>query len=156
MQKTVLLMRHGEAGAALRDLDRPLTDEGVAQCKVRGLMLEQHKVVCSAIVTSPAVRALSSAIAVAEVLKYPADNIVVVDNLYNAAEETILQIIKNFDDIWHTVLLVGHNPGISFLALTLCPEVEGNLDVSELHAISFPLLHWSDITTGKGQLITYA
>lgn len=156
MQKTILLMRHGEAGSAMRDVDRPLTDEGIEQCKARGLMLQQHDVVCSAIVTSPAARTLSSALAVAEVINYPEDKIIVTDTLYNASEEAILQVIKSFDDSWHTVLLVGHNPGISFLALTLCPEVEGNLDVSELHAISFPLLHWSDIMPGKGQLITYA
>jgi phosphohistidine phosphatase len=156
MQKKVLLMRHGEAGTALHDFDRPLTKAGVEQCKARGLMLKQHDVVCSAIVTSPAVRTLSSALVMAEEIHYPVDKIITADNLYNASEEAILQIIKDFDDIWHTVLLIGHNPGISFLALTLCPEVQSNLDVGELHAISFPLLHWSDIMPGKGQLITYA
>lgn len=156
MQKTVLLMRHGEAGAALRDFDRPLTEAGVEQCKARGLMLQQHNVECSAIVSSPALRTSSSAIAVAEIIHYPVDRIIIEDPLYNAPEETIFQVIKRFDDTWHTVLLIGHNPGISVVAQTLCPQVQGNLDVSELYAISFPLLHWSDITPAKGQLITYA
>lgn len=155
MQKTVLLMRHGEAGTALRDFDRPLTEAGVEQCKSRGLMLQQHKVVCSAIVSSPALRTLSSATAVAEVIHYPVDRIIIEDPLYNASEETIFQAIKRFDDTWHTVLLIGHNPGLGVVAQTLCPQVQGNLDVSELYAISFPLLHWSDITPANGQLITF-
>jgi phosphohistidine phosphatase len=155
MQKTVLLMRHGEAGTSLRDFDRPLTEVGVEQCKVRGLMLQQHNVVCSAIVSSPALRTTSSAIVVAEVIQYPVDKIIVEESLYNASEESVLQVIKSFDDTWHTVLLIGHNPGLSVVAQTLCPQVQGNLDVSELYAISFPLLHWSDITPAKGQLITF-
>lgn len=156
MQKTVLLMRHGEAGSALHDFDRPLTEVGLEQCKVRGLMLQHCGVVCSAIVTSSAARALSSAIAVAEAMNYPIDNIVIEASLYNAPEDIILEVIKNFDDTWHTVLLMGHNPGLSAVAQTLCPQVPGNLDVSELYAISFPLLHWSDITLANGQLITYS
>ena len=148
-------MRHGEAGTALRDFDRPLTETGVEQCKARGLMLQQHNVECSAIVSSPALRTSSSAIAVAEIIHYPVDRIIVEDPLYNASEETILQVIKRFDDTWHTVLLIGHNPGLSIVAQVLCPQVQGNLDVSELYAISFPLLHWSDITSAKGHIYTY-
>ncbi|MCD6046157.1 MAG: phosphohistidine phosphatase [Gammaproteobacteria bacterium] len=148
-------MRHGEAGSAMRDFDRPLTDEGIVQCKARALILQQHGVVCSAIVSSPAVRARSSAAAVAGVMSYSEDKIVVADALYNASEDIILEVIRHFDDTWHTVLLLGHNPGLSFLASTLCPQIQGNLDVGELYAISFPLLHWSDITASKGQLITY-
>lgn len=156
MQKTVLLMRHGEAGTALRDFDRPLTEVGVEQCKARGLMLQQHNVECSAIVSSPALRTSDSAIAVAEVIHYPVDRIIIEDPLYNASEETIFQVIKRFDDAWHTVLLIGHNPGLSAVAQTLCSQAQDNLNVSELYAISFPLLHWSDITPANGQLITYA
>ena len=155
MQKTVLLMRHGEAGAALRDFDRPLTAAGIEQCKARGLILQQHDVVCRALITSPAARTLSSAVAVAEAMNYPIDTILVEDSLYNAPEATILQSIKNFDDAWHTVLLIGHNPGLSLVAQALCPQARGNLDVSELYAIAFPVLHWSDIMLAEGRLITY-
>jgi phosphohistidine phosphatase len=93
---------------------------------------------------------------VAKVIQYPEDKIIITDGLYNASEDAILQVIKNFDDVWHTVLLVGHNPGLSFLAQRLCSDVQDNLDVGELRVISFPLLHWSDILPGNGQLISYA
>lgn len=152
MQKNILLMRHGEAGTALRDFDRPLTDKGVAQCKKQGMVLERRGIKCSAIVSSPAVRAYASAVAVAEIMNFPVDKIKVIDALYNASEEAILPVIQNFEDVWHTVLLVGHNPGFSFLASALCPEIQANLDVGELYAISFPLLHWSDVMPGLGAL----
>lgn len=143
-------MRHGEAGFAERDFDRSLTENGIEQCKAQGLRLKENKVACSAIVSSPAARAWSSAATVAGVIDYPVDKIIPVDTLYNAREETILHIIKNFDDSWHTVLLIGHNPGLSFLAHTLCSKIQGSLDVSEYYELSFPLLHWSDIAAAKG------
>lgn len=149
-------MRHGEAGLALRDFDRPLVEEGIEKCHSQGLMLKHQKVNVSAIVSSPAIRAFSSAIAVASAINYAEDKIIADAKLYNAPAEVILQVIKNFEDTWHTVLLVGHNPGISFLARTLCKQIHNDLDAGDLHAISFPLLHWSDIEMSQGQLLTYA
>lgn len=156
MNKTIILMRHGEAGAALRDFDRPLVEAGVEKCQSQGLMLRHQGVVLSAVVTSPAIRTLSSAIVVAKAMHYAENKIITEDKLYNAPLDTVLQAIKNFDDAWHTVLLLGHNPGLSFLARALCPQISDDLDLGDLYAISFPLLHWSDIMMSQGQWVTYA
>lgn len=156
MNKIIILMRHGEAGFALRDFDRPLVEEGMEKCQSQGLMLQHQNVNLSAIVSSPAIRAFSSAIALASAMNYTESKIIADDKLYNAPAEVILQVIKNFEDVWNTVLLVGHNPGISYLARSLCPQIVNDLDVGDLYLISFPLLHWSDIEISQGQLLTYA
>jgi phosphohistidine phosphatase len=156
MNKIVILMRHGEAGYALRDFDRPLGQAGIEKCQSQGLMLRHQGVHLSALVSSPAIRSFSSAVVVASVMDYAEKKIITDDKLYNAPAEAILGVIQAFEDTWHTVLLVGHNPGISSLARSLCPGINNDLDAGDLHAISFPLLHWSDIVLSQGQLVTYA
>jgi phosphohistidine phosphatase len=156
MNKTLILMRHGQAGVATNDFDRPLTEDGKNKCKQQARVLQQHKVCCSVIMTSPAQRAWSSAAAIADVMHYPENKILVEQKLYNASADAILNVIMTFDDIWHTVLMVGHNPGMSALTQSLCPEITQDLDAADYNMISFPLLHWVDIINVEGKVITYA
>ncbi len=156
MNKTLILMRHGQAGVAANDFDRPLTEEGKNKCKQQAQALQHHKVRCNVIMTSPAQRAWSSAAVVADVMHYPENKIVTENKLYNASADAILNVIMAFDDLWHTVLVVGHNPGMSILTQSLCPEITSDLDAADYTMISFPLLHWVDVINVKGKVITYA
>lgn len=145
MNKTLILMRHGEAGVAARDFDRPLTEKGVAQCRSQGTLLTKQGFQLSQILTSPALRAFSSALAVAKAMHYPETKIMADEALYNASADVLFNAIQNFEDVWHTVLLIAHNPGISALARSFNPDIPSDLDVADFCVLSFPLLHWQDL-----------
>lgn len=145
MNKTLLLMRHGEAGNAARDFDRPLTEQGAKKSRAQGALLTEQGIQLSMLVTSPALRAFSSALAVAEAMHYPETKIMTDEALYNAPADVLFNAIQGFEDSWHTVLLIAHNPGISALARSFNSTISSDLDVSDFCMLSFPVLHWQDL-----------
>ena len=146
MNKTLILMRHGEAGvAAPRDFDRPLTAQGAEKCRLQGMLLTEQGFQLSQLVTSPALRAFSSALAVAEAMHYPETKIMADEALYNAPTDVLFNTIQDFEDSWHTVLLIAHNPGLSALARAFNPDISADLDVGDFCVLSFPVLHWQDV-----------
>ncbi len=145
MNKTLILMRHGEAGTAVRDFDRPLTEQGAEKCRIQGALLTEQGVQLSTLVTSPALRAFSSALAVAQAMHYPETQIMTDEALYNAPADALFNAIQGFEDSWHTVLLIAHNPGISVLARSFNSTISADLDVGDFCVLSFPVFHWQDI-----------
>jgi phosphohistidine phosphatase len=117
----LLLMRHGksETGAGLPDFDRPLAEAGVESAEVVGKFLERNGIIPDILISSPALRAASTAKIARKELGLPKEKMIFDTELYNANPETILRIIKNTDSIFSTIMLVGHNPGFEECASTL-------------------------------------
>lgn len=116
--KRLLLLRHGEAepaGASASDFDRPLTARGRAQALQAAQRLRQGHCIPDTILASPALRARETATILAahleqlQALRYE-------PSAYPGAPEALLQLIHAVPDRIETLLLVGHNPGLSALA----------------------------------------
>lgn len=67
------------------------------------------------VLTSPAVRAATTAGVIAEAVGYPASGIVVDERLYGAGPGEILEVIRGIEDRHERVFLFGHNPGLTDL-----------------------------------------
>jgi phosphohistidine phosphatase len=114
MSRTLYLLRHANAlaGSSEFDIDRPLSEEGLAQCA----RLSSHigDLTFARILCSPARRTLET---LHKVVKQPRGD--VKDEFYNATQVTLLRAIQATDDSFTSLLIVAHNPGISDLARTL-------------------------------------
>ena len=77
------------------------------------------------IVSSPAVRALSTAKVIAKALDYKAKDIVVDARLYAATADVLIAVIEALDVTVDCVVLVGHNPEFSELAHHFSSEISG-------------------------------
>ncbi|MGD9597787.1 MAG: histidine phosphatase family protein [Steroidobacteraceae bacterium] len=126
------LVRHGEAEwreSPTADFDRPLTRRGLAEAadaakrlRARGLPPPDL------LLTSPAVRTLQTAEAIARELGIVRDRIEHIDPLYLASHATLGSVVAGTDSRIRHLLLVGHNPGISEFARQLAPGlVSGSL-----------------------------
>ena len=63
--KTLYLIRHAKSEqnfAGLADIDRPLNERGYVDASKMSLMLKEKKLIPNAIISSPAVRAISTAL----------------------------------------------------------------------------------------------
>jgi len=107
--RRLFLMRHGQAGFAGTDRERPLTAQGRAQAARIGAILAHRGV--EQILCSPAVRTGQTAAG----LRLPAP-VKVIDSLYNCSAERILSALARLPEHVRTVLVVGHYPGIPSLA----------------------------------------
>jgi phosphohistidine phosphatase len=109
MTRYLLMLRHADAEAARpghRDLQRRLTDRGLAQAAAAGRWLGEHYRV-DAVLCSPAVRTRETLaeLGVGAPAEFP-------EWLYNAGGEEILSGIRRFDPSVGTALVVGHAPGV--------------------------------------------
>ena len=152
--KRLLLLRHGEAepaGAAASDFERALTPHGRDQALQAAHRLRHAHCVPATILASPALRARETATIVAalltrlQTLHYEA-------SAYPGSPEALLQLLGALPEGIESLLLVGHNPGLSTLVRRFSASV-GPI-AAEPHELStgglcrIGLSSWSSIESG--------
>ena len=116
------VMRHGHAepiDAAPDDYVRQLTVRGRGEASGMGERLLRAGLVPERILASSAQRTRTTAVLAAAALGLAEHRISFLDELYNASEERIWEIVRDQAADAQHLLLVGHNPGISRLAAEL-------------------------------------
>src|SRR4029434_4144362 len=124
--KTLFLIRHAKSSwddSALPDKDRPLDDRGNRDAPRMGKRLAERDVKPDLILSSPAMRALTTAEIIAKKLDYKRKNIVVDDRLYAGEADDLLNVIHKLDEKLERVMLFGHNPELTELAHRLSSEI---------------------------------
>lgn len=147
--KRLLLMRHAKAVQAadpLADNARPLMERGERDARRIGERLRQHLTRPNLIIASPATRAVRTAQLVANALEYPPADIVLERELYLAEPATLLEVIAGQDPKLESVLVVGHNPGLTELVDALLPTFA----VDDLPTAALVAIHYDDLTTWAG------
>ena len=125
--KRLLLLRHAKAVPAtepLVDIDRPLAERGDRDARRIGERLRRQQLHPTLILTSPAARALRTAQLVAEAIAYPRDAVSIDRRLYLAEPAATVEIIGAQNDAIKTLVVVGHNPGLTELVHQLLPTFE--------------------------------
>jgi phosphohistidine phosphatase len=136
-QRTLLLLRHAKSDWSTERPDerRPLSKRGRRDAPAAGRWLAEHAPPLDLVVCSTAVRAARTwALASAEL--DPAPNVLRDDRLYAATATGLLTVVRTLPDAAGTVLLVGHNPGLSDLVELLTGEPR------ELKTSSIAVLTW--------------
>ena len=151
------LFRHAKSSWAdpgLSDHDRPLSKRGKRDAPMMGERLAARGARPSAILSSTARRALTTAARVAEALDYPPDEIRSSRRLYFAGTHEILRFIMEQPAEWPEIIVVGHNPGFTDLANLLLPELRlDNLVTAGCVAMDFPADDWSEIERVNATLL---
>jgi phosphohistidine phosphatase len=154
----LILFRHGKSGwdePALDDVLRPLAPRGLRDVPEMGRRLARRGPLPERIVTSTAVRALSSAQAVARELDYRADGIVEAPELYLASTRTLLEIVRGTPAPVRTLMLVGHNPGFTDFANQHGQIRLDNLPTAGMLCIGLEANKWSAVQPASGRLVWY-
>lgn len=155
--KTLTLVRHAKSSwkqAGLSDFERPLNRRGERDAPAMGRHLASIGLVPDVIVSSPAVRALATARALADALGR-APVLVEEPAVYAADAAELLHVVRAIGTEVEHAFLVGHNPGMAELldALTgATPEkfVTCGVAVVELDAAS-----WRRTAPGVGKLVRF-
>lgn len=145
--KTLYLLRHAKSDwndSSLADRERPLTARGERDAaKMSKRWLRRHATP-ELIVSSPAVRALATAKAIARGLDSDFERVVIIDRLYAAPAHALVGVIEGFDDNLERVLLVGHNPGLTDLAHLFSTQIT-HMPTCALAEFRFNSKTWSGI-----------
>lgn len=145
--KTLFLVRHAKSSRdnpGLPDHDRPLNERGLRQAPEMGRRLADRNVKPDVILSSPALRALTTAQLVASEIGYAAQDIAVDERLYASSAESLLLVVRALDKKLGSAMVFGHNPEMSALASGLS---DGNLELPTCAIAEFryDTKSWGDV-----------
>jgi phosphohistidine phosphatase len=157
--KRLILFRHAKSSwkdERSRDVDRPLAGRGQRDAPRMGKRLKARDARPGLIVTSHAKRARQTAKLLAEELEYGRDGLAIDEQLYMASPGAILAVVAKQDDDLDSVLLVGHNPGLTELVNQLVPELGlDNLPTSGVVAVDLDVKRWREAPAAAAKLVYY-
>lgn len=145
--KQLILLRHAEAVPehAAGDMARPLTPRGKQQVQLVAQSFVAQGIRPALALVSPATRTKQTA----QLLANSLDNdlpIAVDHSLYLATDEQFVNTIASIPDDIHSILLVGHNPGISDLATSLdAKQANHQLPTAGFVVCQIPTQNWRNI-----------
>jgi phosphohistidine phosphatase len=111
--KTLYLVRHAKSSwdnPKLSDFERTLNDRGMESAPLMAERLEKKHIVPGIMVSSPAIRAITTAVIFAGILGYPEDAIVQNMDIYTGSTPDLLRIVRALPDSCQSAMLFGHNP----------------------------------------------
>jgi len=149
MSRKLAIIRHAKSTweyGSVSDFDRPLKESGITNSIVIAKKLIAKKILPSLIISSPANRAIHTALIFAREMQYPVENVQLNSILYSDTEDVILNIIKSTDERYQNLFLFGHNPTFTYLSnLFLKQELE-NIPTAGVVLIDFNILSWTEIS----------
>lgn len=149
--KTLYIVRHAKSSwgdLTLPDFDRPLNDRGKKDAPVMAQRLLKKKIQIDQFVSSPANRALKTCKLFCNEFNFPAEKIILVNELYHAPREIFYNVIERLDNRWESIALFSHNPGITDFVNSLANDVRiDNMPTCAVFAISSPIQNWADFKT---------
>lgn len=157
--RLLTLVRHAKSSwddPRLADFERPLNARGQRDAPRMAVHLRRALGVPERIVTSPAVRALTTARLFAEALDIPEAELIVQRRIYEASADTLLGLAQQLDDADRHVMLCGHNPGLSELAHLLARCSFDDLPTCGAVQIGFAAVRWGDVKPRTGVQRFYA
>ena len=116
--KILYLARHAKSdwsNQSIPDFARPLNKRGKRDAPFIGEVLKQKNVHPDLIISSPAKRAKKTAIAIAKKIDYPEKDILYLEEIYEASSSHLYKVINKLDDQFNSVMIFGHNPGLTLL-----------------------------------------
>ena len=117
--KIVYIIRHAKSDWSIdgqKDIDRPLSARGYNDAHNVGKVMKGKGQIPQIIIRSPAIRALTTALILAEELGYPKSEIRIAPLLYDTDTHEYERVLGSLDDSFESVAIFGHNPIVSDLS----------------------------------------
>ncbi len=120
-----------------------------------GKLLHAKGLAPDCIITSPAVRARTTARYYASALQYPETEIQEAPEIYEAFPEDIFRLIERFDPRWDVVYLFGHNPTWTTLANSFAETFIANIPTCGTFRVDAEVDEWAAFTAQTGRLVEF-
>ncbi len=148
--RTLLLLRHGKSDypAGVADHERPLAGRGEREAALAGEWLRANVPAIDAVLCSTAARtrATLQAAGIDGRIEY-------VDRLYGATPGMVIDEINRVDTRFGsdvaTLLVIGHEPAMSQVALGLANAAQSNVAATESISAKFPTSAIAVLRTGQ-------
>lgn len=156
--KTLYLVRHAKSewdNPDLKDIERPLNERGYSNANTMSELFKSKFANPDLIISSPAIRAISTALIFARNLNYNANTIKIKQELYDTSVKEYLSVISQIDNTFDSVMLFAHNPTISDFADSLTKSLPTEMTTCAIAGIQFNINDWQEVKTKTGELFMF-
>ena len=146
--KTLYIVRHAKSSwdtPGLADHQRTLLEKGRKRTQYICNYLINAGVKPDLILSSHAIRAAETAKIIAEAINYPIDDILVTDKIYHSDTDDLFDLLFALDNDVESVMLVGHNPTLTYMANHFLDEKLENLPTSGVVCVEFETDKWEEL-----------
>ena len=160
--KRLYLLRHAKSSwddPTLADHDRPLAPRGRRAAKVIAKHLGRKGISPELVLCSPSRRTRQTLKRLAPRLGKNAD-IRIEPELYAASAPVLLEVLHEVPDEIESVMLIGHNPGVQDLALSLAgagseiPRLRNRFPTAALATLELNG-SWRELAPGSAELVSF-
>lgn len=154
--KRLIILRHAKAVAKSsgNDFGRVLAERGRSDMQALSRHMADRGLSADLALVSPAARTRETW-ALAGFGAVPVRH---VDAIYEASREDLMAVLQDLADEVGSVVLVGHNPGLEELALTLPADpgpAQAGLPTAALVEIALPIRTWRELRAGQGRIESF-
>lgn len=156
--KILILVRHAKSSHSFgisSDFDRPLNDRGFREAAEMGRKLFKKNTPIDQFVSSPAVRAKTTAELFVSEYDRKLKEILIVPSLYNADSDNFFAVVRGLEDTYNHVALFSHNPGITDFASSLTPSHIAHMPTSSVFAVTAPIESWKDFSKAEKSFLFF-
>ena len=150
--KTLMLVRHAKSDKGnmlLKDIDRPLNDRGYADAYLISDYLRSEGKNIQLFITSPAMRALSTALIYMRTWGFSESEALLIPELYEAEPEDYPSILGELDNDADTIALFAHNPTISQVFSKLTKSADIDLPTCATCILTAEITDWKQMRSAE-------
>ena len=147
--RNLSFVRHAKSSwenHALPDILRPLNNRGKRDAPLMASKMLSIGNAPELIITSPAVRAKTTAQAFAEAFDLSSRKVVEREILYSADVRDIVEVVQTVDDSIRSIFVFGHNPTLTILANSFAGVDIDNVPTCGVLQVKTMVDHWKDWT----------
>jgi phosphohistidine phosphatase len=157
--KKIILVRHSKAeeqASGITDFERSLTGKGKNIAGEIAAIFKEKEKTPGILVSSPAFRALETAIIFAGVFNIKPEKIKINSNIYSRMNLDVIEdILIETGDSTDKITLFGHNPSFSEIAHHLSKGGADYMPKCGVICISFDIDNWAEIKSKTGKIEYY-
>lgn len=148
--KTLILVRHGKSSweYSVSDKDRPLLERGINDVLLVSNKFHEQALQIDSIFSSPANRALHTAMIFCRQTYFPLNRFSVSERLYDFSGDEVLQFVKELPNDLNSVMIFGHNHAFTHIANSLGNTYIENVPTSGLVQLEFDVQDWQSMSKG--------
>lgn len=150
--KKLILVRHAKSSwldARHQDFDRPLNHRGHKDAPKMAKRMRKKDVEPDVFISSPAVRALTTAKYFAEAFDVKPEHIIQVPALYYATLEVFFDTVSTINDIYKTAIIFSHNPAITEFANNLTSTKIDDMPTCAMYAVKADIKSWKEFKNAE-------
>jgi phosphohistidine phosphatase len=157
--KKLILIRHSKAEKQkfdVSDFERSLTTKGKNIANIMAFRLKESETSIGVVISSPAFRAIETALIFSGIYKIPSNSIMLDDSIYDFYGfnmKALCKILSKINDEEDTVTLFGHNTSFTELAFALSAGQCDFMPKCGIVTITFGVNLWKEIKENTGNVI---